>query len=99
MAAGDYYRGGNSLQPKPFEIKIDPATGLVQPTRGVSVYDRPDHLDRFGGAHRVTNVPPELCIIQRGKDPHHFEIVPAQPMTLDEYEKALAKIILVPVGP
>jgi hypothetical protein len=97
MAAEVYYRGGTSLKPRPFEIKVDPVTGLLQPTHGISVFNRPDRLDRFGGAYRVTNVPPELTVIQRGRDPGHFEIVPTHPMTLDEYEAALSTIILVPV--
>ena len=93
----DYYRGGNSLKPKLRDVKIDRATGLVSTKRGVSVYDRPDNLDRFGGAHRVTNLPVELQIIQHGQDPHHFEIVPTRPMTLAEYEEALDNAVLVPV--
>jgi hypothetical protein len=97
MTAGPYYRGGNSLRPKARDLRFDPATGLVLPTHGVSVFSRPDGLDRFGGAHRVTNLPGELKVIQRGKDPNHFEIVPAVPMTLGEYEQALEKIVLVPV--
>jgi hypothetical protein len=97
MAMGDYYRGGTSLKPKAYEVRTDPVTGLLQPTHGISVFNRPDHLDRFGGAHRVTSLPVELRIIQRGRDPSHFEIVPAYPMTLAEYEEALSKIVLVPV--
>jgi hypothetical protein len=97
MAQAEYYRGGTNLKPKPFEIKFDPGTGLVQPAHGISVFNRPDYLERFGGAYRVTNVPEELSIIQRGRDPSHFEIVPAYPMTLTEYEATLSKIILVPV--
>jgi hypothetical protein len=58
----------------------------------------PDHLERFGGAYRVTNLPEELTIIQRGREPTHFEIVPAYPMALAEYEMALSKIVLVPVS-
>ena len=57
----------------------------------------PDHLERFGGAWRVTDLLEELTIIQRGRDPTHFEIVPAYPMALAEYEMALSKIVLVPV--
>jgi hypothetical protein len=41
-------------------------------------------------------MPPELMIVQVGRDPTHFEIVPVSPMTLDEYDQALAKIVLVP---
>jgi hypothetical protein len=97
MAEGNFYRGGTNLRPKPFEVKMDPASGLVQPTHGISVFSRPDDLERFGGAYRVTNLPEELTIIQRGRDPTHFEIVPAYPMALAEYEMALSKIVLVPV--
>jgi hypothetical protein len=97
MPAGDYFRGGNSLKPRARDVKIDKATALVQPLRGVSVYNRPDNLEKFGGAHRVTNVPAELQIVQRGQDPTHFEIVPVRPITWAEYEEALNKIVLVPV--
>lgn len=97
MAEGTFYRGGTNLMPKPFEVKLDRASGLVQPTHGISVFSRPDHLDRFGGAYRLTNLPEALSIIQRGRDPTHFEIVPAYPMTLAEYELALSKIVLVRV--
>ena len=97
MATGEaYYRGGTSLKPRPFEVKLDPATGLLQATHGISAFNRPDHLDRFGGAYRVTGVPEELTILQRGRDPRHFEIVPARPMTFAEYEAALGKIVLIP---
>lgn len=94
--AQDFYRGGLDLTPKPGEVKQDPVTSLLQPTLGISVWDRPDNLEQFGGAYRVTNVPPELQIKQLGKNPHHYEIMPAYPMPLADYEDALAKIILVP---
>src|SRR5262245_3939752 len=97
MATTNYYRGGPSLKPKPREVKINRGTGLLTTKRGVSVYDRPENLQRFGGAYRVTNLPPELRIIQHGQDPHHFEIVPDHPMTMQDYEEALEKVVLVPV--
>ena len=97
MAEGSFYRGGTNLRPRAFEIRIEPASGLVLPTHGISVFSRPDNLERFGGAHQVTNLPEELAIIQRGRDPTHFEIVSAYPMALAEYEAALSKIVLVPV--
>jgi hypothetical protein len=37
-----------------------------------------------------------LKVVQRGRDPHHIEIVPAQPMTLADYEAALRKVVLSP---
>jgi hypothetical protein len=95
--APEYYRGGNSLKPRAHEARVDPATGLLRPTHGVSVFNRPDGLERYGGAYRVTAIPGSLQIIQRGRDPHHFEIVPAGRMTLAEYEAALDQIVLVPV--
>jgi len=61
------------------------------------VFDRPDNLDRFGGAYEVTALPDKLRIIQRGRDPHHFEIVPAAPMSPAEYEEALRQIVLAVV--
>lgn len=97
MAPTDYYRGGSSLKPRPIDVRIDPATGLLRIDRGVSVYSRPDGLQHFGGAYRVTQVPPELRIIQVGRNSTHFEIVPVRPMTPYEYELALAKIVLVRV--
>jgi hypothetical protein len=98
MPSGPFYRGGSSLKPKLRELKIDRKTGQVLPIRGVSVSSSPEHLERFGGPYRVTNVPGELQIVQVGRDPTHFEIVPVRPMPLDEYEEALGKITLVPVS-
>jgi hypothetical protein len=92
-----FYRGGPSLTPRPGDVRVDPATGLLQPTHGVSVFDRPDGLERFGGAHRLDAIPDNLRVIQRGRDQHHHEIVPAVPMTQAEYADSLAKIVLTPV--
>jgi hypothetical protein len=97
MATALFYRGGSSLQPRPGDVRVDPATGLLQTTHGISVFDRPDNLERFGGAYEILSVPDKLRIIQRGRDPHHFEIVPAVPMLLAEYEEALRQIVLVAV--
>lgn len=93
-----YYRGGPSLKPRSFEVKVDPITGLLQPTHGISVFDRPDNLDRFGGAYRIANLPEALTIIQRGRDPGHHEIVPSRPMSPADYEDALSRIVLVRVS-
>jgi hypothetical protein len=97
MAESAFYRGGDSLAVRPHEVRVDPATGLVQPTHGVSVFDRPDQLDRFGGAFQITEVPDTLKIIQRGRDVHHHEIVPVAPLTLEEFQAELKRIVLVPV--
>jgi len=96
MASQEYYRGGASFDLKPGDVRIDQTTGLLKTTHGVSVSDRPDGLERFGGAYKVSNVPVGLKIIQRGK-PHHFEIAPARPMPISEYEDLLGQIMLVAV--
>lgn len=97
MATGRFYRGGSNLRPRPGEVRVDPGTGLQRTTHGISVFDRPDNLDRLGGAHEVVSLPDSLSITQRGRDLHHFEIVPAAAMPLAEYEAALQQIILVAV--
>ena len=99
MADAVYYRGGSSLAPNPGEVRVDPGSGLLRTTHGISVFDRPDGLDRFGGVYEVAAVPDELRIVQRGRDPHHHEIVPAHPMTLTDYERALSRVVLVPYVP
>lgn len=96
MTAPRYYRGGPSLAPRPNDLRIDSATGLVRPGHGVSVQSVPDGLERFGGAFEVTNVPPNLTIVKTGRKPTHYEIAPAYPMTRAEYEDALAQIVLIP---
>jgi hypothetical protein len=98
MNSGEFFRGGTNLKPRPREVRVDPLTGLVQPTHGISVYSRPDNLDQFGGPDRVSQLPAKLRIIQRGRDPFHHEIAPAYPMPLDEYEEALGRIQLTRVS-
>ncbi len=92
-----YYRGGASLAPRPIDVIINPRTGLLMPTRGVSIFDRPDGLERFGGAYEIGPIPDTLRIVKAGRNPHHFEIAPAYEMTLDAYEAELAKVSLTPV--
>jgi hypothetical protein len=97
MAAREFYRGGSKLVPKRRELHFDPVTGDVLPERGVSVSSRSDGLDRFGGAHRIISVPPELQIVQRGSRPDHFEIIPVRSMPYGDYLDALQRIQLEPV--
>jgi hypothetical protein len=92
-----YYRGGPSLVARSIDVIINPKTGLVSPTRGVSVFDQPDGLDRFGGAYEVGPIPATLQIVKTGRNPHHFEIAPSQEMTFDEYQTELEKITLTPI--
>jgi hypothetical protein len=99
MPSMRYYRGGGSLKPRSIDMVVDPSTGLLRTNRGVSVQDSPTGLDRFGGPFEVTNVPPELHIVKVVSRAGHYEIAPALPMTQDEYEQALSRIVLIPVTP
>jgi hypothetical protein len=96
-----YYRGGRDLRPRPHDVKIDSQTGQLRTGYGISVYDNPARVARFGGAFRLDGIPEGLKVIQRGRDPEHFEVGPAYPMTLDEYADLLAQVTLteVAVGP
>jgi hypothetical protein len=97
MADIEVYRGGSDLTAQPDDVDFDPQTGLVIPRHGVSVSSRPDKLARFGGPYRVTNLPPELEIVQSGRNRHHYEIIPRRPMTFEDYQKHLDQIVLEPV--
>lgn len=91
-----YYRGGNSLAPKSNEVKIDKRTNKLKNTHGVSLFDLKKGLGKFGGTYEVKSIPDTLKIIQRGKDPNHFEIVPAENGKLDfeEFKNELGKVVL-----
>ena len=90
------YRGGNSLELDDLKhIRLD-ENGLVKPTHGLSLDLDPDTLGNFGGAYRVIHIPDELQIIQRGKRLSHYEIVPVEPMTPENYIHLLSEVILLP---
>ncbi|SUP85804.1 RHS protein [Yersinia pseudotuberculosis] len=95
-----FYRGSKpgetpSFAPKPNEYKIDPTTGNVKTTHGVSVFDNRTSVSSKGfEPHNIdmTTVSDKLKIIQRGNDLKHFEIVPSQQMPLADYITELTKI-------
>lgn len=100
LAAGlPIYRGGANLNVRDADIRIDKATGLVKPGRGVSVQSVTEGLEKYGGAYKIDSVPPELEVVQIGKNPNHFEIAPRAPMERVVYEKLLQQIKLSPVTP
>lgn len=80
----EFYRGAKpgstpDFTPRPNEFKVDATTGTVKPTHGVSVFDNPGSVSSKGFVpHKIDqgSVPDSLQIIQRGKDPSHFEITP-----------------------
>ncbi len=79
-----FFRGAKagetpSIEPKPNELKVDPTTGFVKDTHGVSVFDNPSSVRMKGFVPYEVDeslIPDSLRIIQRGSDPHHFKIVP-----------------------
>ncbi|WP_282095867.1 hypothetical protein [Epibacterium ulvae] len=100
-----FYRGARPGQvpdftPRPNEYneyKVDPQTGFVKPTHGVSVFDNPESVASKGfDPHRIdrSTVPDSLDIIQRGRDPSHFEIVPkpGSNLTPDQFIRACQSI-------
>jgi hypothetical protein len=63
--------------PNPF-TQADPDSGFVKDSHGVSVFDNPTSTSKGWDPHEVnqSSIPDSLRIIQRGGDPHHYEIVP-----------------------
>lgn len=88
------YRGGGVLQADPKDVKVDPSTGQLRTTHGISVETDPARLSRFGQFRQIKWVPPSVKIIQRGRRLTHFEIVARHPMSPDEYQDALDQIQL-----
>ncbi|MVO18482.1 hypothetical protein [Parasedimentitalea huanghaiensis] len=97
-----FFRGARPGQvpdftPRPNDYKVDPATGFVKPTHGVSVFDNPESVASKGfDPHQIdrSTVPDTLDIIQRGRDPSHFEIAPkpGSNLTPDQYIEACQSI-------
>ena len=86
------YRGGK-YKPRAKDIAIDPETGLVQPTKGISVNTDPSKVQQFGKVSRVDSIPSELKFIKTG-GPGHYEIVPKKAMTLERYQELLDQITI-----
>lgn len=86
------YRGGDDFTVKSNEVKINPETGNVKTSHGVSLDVNPDTVSKFGGAYKIESLPEELKIIQRGGRAEHFEIVPAYEMPLETFQDLLNQI-------
>jgi hypothetical protein len=76
---------------------VDSVTGTVRPTHGLSVFNNPTSVSSKGFVpHEVdlSTVPKELQIVQRGKDPKHFEIMPREgtALTPSQYADLLGQI-------
>jgi len=88
----DVYRGGSEMKVEPTHIRIDPETGLVKSTHGLSLDTDSGALARFGATPKIKRIPPELKIIQRGGRDTHFEVVPREPMTPARYQELVDRI-------
>jgi hypothetical protein len=98
---GSYYRGakdgGPSFVPRPNDYKVDPESGFVKETHGVSLFNNAGSITSRGfdpHAIDMNSFPSSLRIIQRGKDLNHYEIVPAPGANLTPagYADELSKI-------
>ena len=76
---------------KDYETKVVDGKELVQPTRGVSLSDKKENLEKMSmEAYEVDQIPETLQIVKTGRS--HYEITPKKPMTVDEYQAELAKV-------
>lgn len=99
---GECFRGAKAGElptfvPRPNDYKVDAETGFVRETHGVSVFDDAGSVTAKGFIpHQIdeASFPETLRVIQRGKDPRHFEIVPAPGanLTPKRYTQELSKI-------
>jgi len=89
------FRGEIDLIPRlGVDVLIDPNTGLLRTDRGISLFSDPAKVERFGGAYRVEFIPEGLKTEQRGRDTSHYELMPAAPMTYEQYVELLAQVVL-----
>lgn len=94
----DVFRGGPDLTPRlGTDVLVDRATGLLRTDRGISLFDGASRVARFGGAFQVESITDGLKIEQRGRDPGHYELMPATPMTFERYLGLLTQVVLNPV--
>ena len=91
------YRGGRNgkvsfkAREKDYETKVVDGKELVQPTRGVSLSDKKENLEKMRmEAYEVDQIPETLQIVKTGRS--HYEITPKKPMTVDQYQAELAKV-------
>jgi hypothetical protein len=89
------FRGGSDLTPRlGIDVIVDPASGMLRTDRGISLFDDPARVERFGGAYEVASIPDALKVQQRGRDSGHYELMPAVPMTFEEYVALLGQVVL-----
>jgi RHS repeat-associated protein len=100
-----FFRGAKageapSFVPRPNDFRVDPRTGFVKDTHGISVFDNPGSVSSKGFVpHRVdqSSMPDTLRIFQRGSDPRHFEItpMPGANLTPTQFINACSSIVCI----
>ncbi|WP_299390697.1 RHS repeat-associated core domain-containing protein [Pelagibius sp.] len=98
-ATRSFYRGAAKGQVPDFkaasrEYRVDPTTGYVKDSHGVSVFDNPTSVRQKGfEPHEIdlNSIPAELQVKQRGLDPRHYEIRPrpGTKLTPEQYQEKL----------
>ena len=92
------FRGGPDLTPRlGIDVLLECNTGLLRTDRGISLFDDPAKAERFGAVSVVESFPEGLKIQQRGRDPSHYELMPAEPMTFERYVELLTHVVLRPL--
>lgn len=80
------FRGGADLAPRRgIDVLVDHGSGMLRTDRGISLFDNRAKVEQFGGAYEIESIPDGLKIQQRGRDPGHYELMPAEPMTFERY--------------
>lgn len=89
------FRGGSELTPRlGTDVLIDRTSGLLRTDRGISLFDDPARVARFGGAYQVESIPEGLKVQQRGRDLGHYELMPAEPMSFERFTDLLQQVAL-----
>ena len=93
-----FFRGGATLTPRlGIDVLLERNTGLLRTDRGISLFDDPVKAERFGAVYVVESFPEGLKMQQRGRDPGHYELMPAAPMTFERYVELLTHVVLRPL--
>ena len=92
------FHGGADLTPRlGMDVLLERNTGLLRTDRGISLFDDPAKAARFGAVYVVESLPEGLKMQQRGRDPSHYELMPAEPMTFARYVELLTRVVLRPL--
>jgi RHS repeat-associated protein len=98
---GSFYRGGNSTELSPADIRsgLDKGSGLMQPGKGLSINtDKMNvNIQKYGGAFEVDlkSIPQGLELTNFPQGSTHFLISPIEPMSSTIFQTQLNQIKLI----